>query len=197
MANGQVLHTDKMVSKMEWWCRGHTLCTDMQVLDLSAYDAILGYDWLRENSPMTCHWGDHTVEFLHKGTNIKLQGVHTPPLELSTLSADSFLKWHQGNESWALAVVNFVDSQPVVPLPEIEALLTEFEDVFAKPSQLPPPRVYVHTIPLLPNTIPVNSKPYTYSPMHKTEIERQVQELLAVVLITQITSPFASPVLLI
>ena len=52
-------------------------------------------------------------------------------------------------------------------------------------------------IPILPNAVPVNSKPYRYSPLHKDEIERQVKELLAAGLITPSTSPYASPVLLV
>ena len=43
----------------------------------------------------------------------------------------------------------------------------------------------------------MNTKPYRYSPLHKDEIERQVKELLSNGLITQSTSPFASPVLLV
>jgi hypothetical protein len=50
---------------------------------------------------------------------------------------------------------------------------------------------------LLLSTLVVNSRHYRYSPLHKFEIERQVQELLAAGLITQSTSPFASPVLLV
>jgi len=53
MANGDTLITDQMVPKLEWWSNGHTLVTDMQVLDMHTYDAILGYDWLSSNSPMT------------------------------------------------------------------------------------------------------------------------------------------------
>ena len=49
----------------------------------------------------------------------------------------------------------------------------------------------------MPNAVPVNSKPYRYSPLHKDEIERQVKELLAAGLITPSTSPYASPVLLV
>jgi hypothetical protein len=41
------------------------------------------------------------------------------------------------------------------------------------------------------------SKPYHYSPHHKTEIEQQVQELLQSGFITHSKSPFASPVLLV
>ena len=44
LPNGQILYTDKVVPALEWWCQGHTITTEMQVLDLGAYDAILGYD---------------------------------------------------------------------------------------------------------------------------------------------------------
>lgn len=57
-------------------------------------------------------------------------------------------------------------------------LLAQYRDVFTDPKVLPPSRIHDHTIPLLPDAIPVNSKPYHYSPLHKNEIERQVQELL-------------------
>ena len=81
--------------------------------------------------------------------------------------------------------------------PEIHTLLDTYRDVFSDHKTLPPSRTYDHTIPLIPRVVPVNSKPYRYSPQHKDEIERQVQEMLASGLIVPSTSPFASPVLLI
>ena len=198
LANGQVLLTDKIVPALEWWCQGHTITTQMQVLDLGAYDAILGYDWLKMNSPMNCNWAEHSVEFSHQGKLIKLQGVSPQPLSLSAVSAESLVKWHQGNDVWALAALQFGDStSPVVPAPELTALLEEFADVFQKPTNLPPPRAYDHSIPLFPDAVPFNSRPYRYSPMHKDEIERQIKELLTAGLITHSSSPFASPVLLV
>ena len=83
------------------------------------------------------------------------------------------------------------------PPKEIQDLLLQYADVFAAPQELPPTRVYDHTIPLLPNAVPVNSRPYRYSPQHKDEIERQVKEMLTASLEVPSTSPFASPVLLI
>jgi hypothetical protein len=76
-------------------------------------------------------------------------------------------------------------------------VLAEFKDVFAEPSSLPPHREYDHNVPLVPGAIPVNAKPYRYSPLHKDEIERQVKVLLQNGLIVLSTSPFASPVLLV
>ena len=81
---------------------------------------------------------------------------------------------------WPWSVIK---NSPLPPLPpELVALLEEFADVFAKPQG--PQRVYDHAIPLLPNTVPVNSRPYRYSPLHKDEIERHVKGLLNAGLIT-------------
>lgn len=197
VANGHTLISDKIVPQMQWWCQGHTLVSDMQVLELGAYDAILGYDWLKQHSPMCCDWEQHTVESQEKGRTIKLQGVHPGPLTLSEISAANFHKSYKSNDVWALAVVNFVQPVPEVVSEEIATVLKEFEDVFAKPSELPPTRVYDHAVPLVPDAVPVNSRPYRYSPVQKDEIERQVKELLESGLIVQSTSPFASPVLLV
>jgi hypothetical protein len=74
----------------------------------------------------------------------------------------------------------------------ITDVLEEFQYVFQEPSQLPPHREYDHYIPLLLGSMPVNTRPYRYSPMHKDEIERQVKSLLSLGMITPSSSPFAS-----
>jgi hypothetical protein len=76
-------------------------------------------------------------------------------------------------------------------------LLKSYQDVFQDPKQLPPQMSYDHAISLLPMSISVNYKPYHYSPQHKSEIEKQVQELLQAGLITHSHNPFASLVLLV
>jgi hypothetical protein len=75
-------------------------------------------------------------------------------------------------------------------------VLLQYQDVFNDLQTLPPSRVHDHTIPLIPGSTPVNSRPYKYSPHHKNEIEAQVKQLLEAGLITQSTGPFSSPVLL-
>jgi hypothetical protein len=114
------------------------------------------------------------------------------------MSAEQIWKWAKGNDIWALAIVEKVPAQAVQHIqPQLEQVLESYRDVFEEPKTLPPSRFYDHHIPLVPGAIPVNAKPYKYSPQHKNEIEKQVKELLSSGLITHSTSPFASPVLLV
>jgi hypothetical protein len=64
-----------MVQSLQWWCQGHTFTADMRILEMTAYDAILGFDWLKAHSQMHCYWKDRMIEFQHLGTNIRLQVV--------------------------------------------------------------------------------------------------------------------------
>jgi hypothetical protein len=76
-------------------------------------------------------------------------------------------------------------------------VLQEYATLFHDPKTLPPHRKFDHHIPLLPGTKPVNVKPYRYAPHQKTEIEKQVAEMIARGIIQESSSPFASPVLLV
>jgi len=69
--------------------------------------------------------------------------------------------------------------------------------LFQDPTALPPQRIHDHSIPLLPEAVPPNSRPNKYSPLQKSKIERQVTELLQAGFITHSTSPFVAPVLLV
>jgi hypothetical protein len=83
----------------------YTLHTDMRVLEMSAYDAILSYDWLKTHSPMICHWELKTLEFQEHGKQIHLQGVKIDQQYLAAISPEQFVKWHKGNDICAMAVV--------------------------------------------------------------------------------------------
>jgi hypothetical protein len=199
LANGEIMITDQWVPELHWWADGQTLQSDMKVLPLGVYDAILGYDWLSSHSPMQCHWDTKTIHFVDKGRNITLKGVQPPAQPMAAMPVEQLWKCCQGNDVWALAIVETLplNSSPGSDKAEVQELLKQYEDVFQAPTTLPPARVYDHQIPLLPNSVPVNSRPYRYSPQHKDEIEKQVRELLQAGLITHSTSPFASPVLLV
>jgi hypothetical protein len=199
LANGKFMPCDQVVHQLSWWCQGETFTTDMRVLELGAYDAILGIDWLKQFSPMVTDWENHCLAFSHNNKFITLRGVLAPPLEsIKELPVEQLLKWYKGNEVWALAIVTTEEqlTQDTVP-PEIQAVLHTFQDVFVTPSGLPPERQYDHAISLTPNVVPINTRPYRYSPAHKDEIEKQVKEMMEAGIIVRSMSPFASPVRLV
>lgn len=198
VANGQILDTNRMVMGLEWWASGHTFKQDMRVLGLDAYDAILGYDWLRRHSPMQCDWDSKILSFEDQRKRVQLCGIAGQQGEVLEVTSMQLEKWVKGNDIWALALLETTsDSGPVISDTQLQQLLQEFQDIFATPTDLPPSRPFDHHIPLIPGSIPVNSRPYRYSPFHKTEIEKQVAQLLENGLIVPSVSPFASPVLLV
>ena len=81
--------------------------------------------------------------------------------------------------------------------PEIEELLDQYKIVFSELQELPKHKPWDHAVPLLAGAKPVNIRPYRYTPEQKTEIEKQVQEMLRAGLIVPSTSPFSSQVLLV
>jgi len=129
--------------------------------------------------------------------------LQDPPLQLSAISTQKTYNATKGNDVWAFVLLDQVSPPSLTTTadttlpPDITKLLQSYSDVFHDPKVLPPQRTYDHAIPLLPGAVPINSRPYHYSPLHKTEIENQVQQLLQAGLITHSHSPFASPVLLV
>ena len=72
---------------------------------------------------------------------------------------------------------------------EVQQLVEQFEDIFTEPKSLPPRRVCDHRIPLMSGAQPVNMRAYRHKPELKSEIERQVDELLASGIIQQFLFP--------
>ncbi|CAA0823273.1 Uncharacterized mitochondrial protein AtMg00860, partial [Striga hermonthica] len=79
---------------------------------------------------------------------------------------------------------------------DVHKLLEEFEGVLGEPKGLPPHREFDHRIPLINEQHAIHVHPYRYAHFQKTEIERQVAEMLESGLIQHSKSPFSSPVLL-
>lgn len=53
LANG-----DQMVPKLEWWIHGFSFSTDMAVIGMGGYDAILAFDWLTAHCRINHHWAN-------------------------------------------------------------------------------------------------------------------------------------------
>jgi predicted aspartyl protease len=54
VANGDTLACHSEVQKITWWCQGQTFRVDAKVIEMGAYDLILGMDWLEMYKPMVC-----------------------------------------------------------------------------------------------------------------------------------------------
>jgi hypothetical protein len=80
---------------------------------------------------------------------------------------------------------------------ELHQLIKQYDHLFQEPTELSPKRNYDHHIPLIPRAQPVNVKPYRYASQQKSEIEKQVTEMLEFDIIQHSASPFASPMLLV
>lgn len=111
----------------------------MRVLDLGAYDMILGFDWLQSHSPMNFDWKGRIVSFVDRGQLVQLVGDSDDVREVKEVSKMQVEKWLKGNEIWVLAVIEEVQvADNPVDCKELQGLLEEFKDVFELPIALPP-----------------------------------------------------------
>jgi hypothetical protein len=141
------------------------------------------------------------MDFVWENQDCRLQGVDVQTIQTAspTKMAKEFRRGHalfavcfQLTEETALTAISMNDDNQ-----SMHCLLQEYADVFQQPSRLPPAREVDHCIMLKEGTEPINVRPYRYAHFQKTEIEKQVQEMLDSRLIRPSTSPFSSPVLLV
>lgn len=124
VANGEAMTSDKMVKSLEWWANGHSFKTD---IDLGAYDAILGYDWLELHSPMECDWEIRVIKFIDDGEHVQLLGNCGQCGEVVEVSNLQVEKWRKGNDIWALALVESIsETHQTDTTTYLQPLLDEF-----------------------------------------------------------------------
>jgi hypothetical protein len=78
---------------------------------------------------------------------------------------------------------------------EMQQMLDNYQQLFEFPTELPPRNGCDHHIPFIPGATLVRSRPYRHSPELKTEIEKQIAEMLASGVIRPSTSAFSSPLI--
>lgn len=94
-----------------------------------------------------------------------------------------------------LSTPTSMDTEPLSPA--VQSLLFTYQELFDPHVGLPPCRTIDHRIPLLPNSSPVNVRPYRYPHSQKAELETQVMDMLTNGLIRPSCSSYSSPVLLV
>jgi hypothetical protein len=160
VANGEIMYSYTMVRSLEWWANGHTYQSDMRVLGLGAYDAILGYDWLRRHSPMHYDWEGKVISFVDKWIEVQLVGNHQQQQVVQEVSSLQVERWLHDNDIWVFALLEEVTAASSKEIhTDLQGLLGEFTDIFVAPTVLPPSRPFDHHITLLQGSIPVNARP--------------------------------------
>ncbi|XP_057786354.1 uncharacterized protein LOC131003815 [Salvia miltiorrhiza] len=204
VGNGESLVCSNMASKVELRIQGHALPLDLHVLPIHGPDVILGMAWLSSLHRVTSDYDAGLLEFHHNGRLVRLRVSPRSARQVSASSLASLMLHQEVVECFELVALegeSLAESEPLELPPDIPTAvretILEHAAVFAIPTGLPPSRAFDHRIHLLPSTKPVNVRPYRYLYFQKTEIERQVREMLEAGIIRRSCSAFSSPVLLI
>ena len=186
--------------------QNHVFLVDLHILPVHGPEVILGRVWLKSLRRVTNDFDAGTLEFVRNGEHIRLKLVPPPTRSVSLRRFASLLALR--GEAELFELVQFpqrdTDTEGAASIcfpkdlpEEILAVLKSHGKVFGLPSGMPPKRQFDHKIHLLPESKPVNVRPYRYPYFQKTEIERQVKEMLETGIVRPSHSPFSSPVLLI
>jgi hypothetical protein len=101
-----------MVKQLEWWANGQFYHTDMRVLPISAFDAVLGYDWLQDHSLMEYDWKTYVLRFVDENVHVCLQGDGVAnSYTVHDVSVSQVHKWVSGNDIWDFVVLEFPKEQ--------------------------------------------------------------------------------------
>jgi hypothetical protein len=104
----------------------------MKVHQLTHYDMVLGYDWLKQFGPMRVHWGAKWLRIPYGKSSVLIQGV------LSQLQpGDSIQVFQLPEEDLHLdAADTALDRKQL--LSEIRQLLDQYGELFADKVAYPP-----------------------------------------------------------
>ncbi|PNX94328.1 Ty3/gypsy retrotransposon protein, partial [Trifolium pratense] len=200
VGNGEVLNCTSMCPQTTLLLGSHEFSVDLFILPLSGAELVLGVQWLKTLGPIVTDYDKLTMSFFSEGQQIHLKGVpKANPEEANIHQLQRLVSTNAIDTLLNLQLIQPEEPSNSNPHPDerINKLLTKFSTIFKTPTHLPPQRPVDHKIPLLPNTNPVNVRPYRYPQFQKKEIETQIREMLANGLIQHSSSAFSSPVLLV
>nr|XP_011465313.1 PREDICTED: uncharacterized protein LOC105351720 [Fragaria vesca subsp. vesca] len=196
-ASGHLLTPSGVAHGITVDVQDYTFTDSFLLLPVAGCDLVLGAQWLDTLGFIGWHFRDKIMVFVANGRRHILKGVNSDPQRnIEAAEILDLIPSEHLDAAFMLCAV-MPEAQPVNLHPELTQLLTRFGPVFAAPVGLPPFRAINHKILLLPNTGPVNVRPYKYANSQKDELEAQVDEMLAQGIIRPSTSPFSSPVLLV
>ncbi|PRQ60730.1 putative nucleotidyltransferase, Ribonuclease H [Rosa chinensis] len=195
-ASGEPLRPSGMVHEVKISIQDYSFTSSFLLLPVTGCDLVLGAPWLDTLGLIAWHFQEKIMGFFTNGQFHVLKGLTTTHQSTHTQELFALIpSTHWDSTAQTLIPTNPPQSEPHTP--PIQALLDSFPDIFSQPVSLPPARPIDHRITLIPNTNPINVRPYRYPHSQKAELEKQVAEMLSSGLIRPSSSPFSSPVLLV
>ena len=208
VADGRNMAVSLKCNGCRWEMQQHQFQFDFRVLELGAYDLILGVDWMKAYSPITFDFPRNQVTITTQGTSIKLTRM-SEDAELWLISCRGInrllrcpgssvtlgLYTINGGPTTMLSAVSSSGDSPFAD--QLAQLLYCFRHIFDEPTDLPPFREFNHSIPLKPGVEPINIRPYRYPYFQKAEVEKLTEKMLSAGIIQPSHNPYALPVLLV
>ncbi|GKG37121.1 hypothetical protein Tco_0447294, partial [Tanacetum coccineum] len=135
-------------------------------LPLSGCEIVLGIQWLSTLGDMQCNFKKLIMKFNHKGRQLVLRAMN-----------NTHVHWMQGNKGMLKHVELSSMDLCVYPvqLCQMENVGSVSTEVLQVLIHLPPQRSHDHQIPLMPNTLPINVRPYRHPPNQNDAIEGMVK----------------------
>ena len=200
VGNGEELQCTQVCPNLAVKIQKHEFPVDLHVLPIRGADVVLGVQWLKALGPVLTDYTALTMKFIYNGQLIELVGDRDLSFQMISPSQLRRLV-DTGNTStfFHIKMEPSLETPMTIThlIPAVQKLLSKHAFLFQPLSTLPPSRATDHIIPLLPNSAPVNVKPYRYPHFQKQEIETQVAAMLRQGHIQHSSSPFSSPVLLV
>ncbi|TYK27119.1 ty3-gypsy retrotransposon protein [Cucumis melo var. makuwa] len=154
---------------------GHVIEVTLLVLDMHAFDVILGMDWLAANhANIDCY--SKAVAFnppLMATFKFKREGSRSLPKVISAMRANKLLS--QG--TWSILAC-MADTREVDVSLSSEPVVKDYPNVFPEElSGLPPHREIEFAIELEPGTVPISRASYRMALAELKELKMQLQEI--------------------
>ena len=201
VGNGNTVECSQVCSEVTVHIQGVSFSVNLHVLPLYGADVVFGVPWLKALGPVLTDYNNLVMKFMHDDRIIELKGSSETPLTaISPPQLRRLVQTQGASEFFHIRVCPSPEHTPNNSPNTQSAILdviNQFPSLFQPPTKLPPSRATNHHIHLLPNSTPVNVRPYRYPNFQKEEIESQVNTMLQNGIICPSNSPYSSPVLLV
>ncbi|KAG8391002.1 hypothetical protein BUALT_Bualt01G0142700 [Buddleja alternifolia] len=172
VADGNKFFSQAVCKQFSWRMQGVNFFTDLMVLPLGGCEMVLGIQWLITLGDISWNFHQLRMEFQYEGKKVALRGMQ--PQSVKIIDKNKMQKClhkpaqismlHMGilhEKSHDLSedpfCYNLSATSSSEPLQELQAILDDYQDLFAEPTTLPPPREQDHAINLKEGTNPIST----------------------------------------